>query len=651
MSMSQWMKVSLSTPISGVSTHNGRLMYLRISCFRWSRRYDAQPWEGLEVSFPQLGYWTARLHSWLWKGRFVLHGDIGLELGSRVAAALRAALGVDLTPADALIRPSAPGREADYQCNVAMSLAKTIRQPPRDVATAIVTHLDAEDMVATAEVAGPGFINFTLRQEWLETQTGRLLTDARAGIPVASVARRFAVDYGSPNVAKEMHVGHLRSSTIGDAIVRMLEFSGHEVIRRNHLGDWGTPFGMLIEHLVDEGWTSSAGDHSISDLNSFYQAARKKFDADPEFADRSRGRVVLLQSGDKQTLALWQGLVEESTRHFRKVYELLGVKLQPEDIYGESFYNPFLADTVDELERKGLTRLSDGAVCVFPPGFTNREGEPLPIIVRKRDGGYGYGATDLAGVRYWTRDRGVTDLLYVVGVPQRQHFEMIFSASEQAGWLGDDRRAVHVGFGSILGDDGKMLRTRAGRSIKLVELLQEAIDRAAGVIAERTTLSDDERGAVARAVGIGAVKYADLSSDREKDYVFEWDKMLAMEGNTSVYLQYANARILSVLRNAPEQPSSDTPILLAEPAERALALKLLQLPVAVDSAMETYSPHKLSSYLYETATAFSAFYENCPILKAPSVEVRRSRLALAQVTSKVLTLGLSLLGIEVVERL
>ncbi|WP_199433664.1 arginine--tRNA ligase [Qaidamihabitans albus] len=583
----------------------------------------------------------------------MLHGDVSVELGRRVATALKTALDVDITPAEALVRPSNRSG-TDYQCDVAMSLGKRLGRAPREVATDIVTHLDAGDLVETSEIAGPGFINLVLQRTWLEQHATALLGDDRLGVARTERPRRFAIDYSSPNVAKEMHVGHLRSSIIGDAIARLLRFEGHEVVPHNHLGDWGTPFGMLIEHLVDEGWTAAAGHdgHTISDLNGFYQEARKKFDADPDFATRARGRVVLLQGGDEQTLALWQQLVDESTRHFDKVYELLGIDLTHEDIHGESFYNPYLAEVIDELEAKELTEISDGAVCVFPPGFTNRDGDRLPLIIRKSDGGYGYATTDLATVRYWTRERGVTDLLYVVGTPQAQHFAMIFTASRQAGWLTNEHRAEHIGFGSILGEDGKTIRTRAGGSVKLVELLTEAIDRAAAIVADRSELGDEERHAVARAVGIGAVKYADLSGDRERDYTFDWDRMLAMDGNTAVYLQYANARILSVLRKAGEAPAPGTPVTLVEAAERDLLLKLLQLPAAVTSATETYLPHRLCTYLYETATAFTAFYERCPILADTTPEdLRRSRLVLAQLTSKVLTLGLSLLGIGTPQRL
>ncbi|SES36756.1 arginine--tRNA ligase [Actinokineospora terrae] len=569
------------------------------------------------------------------------HGDVGLELGARVAGALRRGLGLEITPAEAVIRPST--REGvDYQCNAAMSLAKKIGKAPREVAEAIVAHLDSADLLEVPEVAGPGFINLRLRDEWLAGRVGALVGDTRLGVAPVEQPRRFALDYSSPNVAKEMHIGHLRSTIIGDALLRLLRFAGHEVVPHNHLGDWGTPFGMLIEHLVDEGHGADSG---ISDLNRFYQQARAKFDADPTFADRARARVVALQGGDEGTLTLWRALVEESTRHFQQAYELLGILLTPGDVYGESFYNPYLDTVIDELTAKGLTEISDGAVCVFPPGFTNREAEPLPLIVRKSDGGYGYAATDMATVRYWVTERGMTDLLYVVGTPQAQHFAMIFAASRQAGYLTEAQTSVHIGFGTILGEDGKTIRTRSGESVKLADLLAEAVEQAAKTVAERSSLDSDRQAEVARAVGIGAVKYADLSNDREKDYVFTWSRMMAKEGNTSVYLQYANARCQSVLRKAGTPRFGE--VLVTDPAERALLVRLLQLPAAITAAVEGYAPHKLTGYLYDLASTFTTFYDSCPILR-PDVpdEVRASRLALTKVTSDVLVLGLDLLGIE-----
>jgi arginyl-tRNA synthetase len=574
----------------------------------------------------------------------VLHGDIGQELGHRVADAVHTALSLEITPAEALIRPSSrPG--VDYQCNAAMGLAKRLDRNPREVAAEIVAALSALDIVAPAEVAGPGFINLTLCTDFLAEHTASLLADPRLGVPLVDPPRRIAIDLSGVNVAKEMHIGHIRSTVIGDALVRLLRFAGHEVIPHNHLGDWGTPFGMLIEHLADSGFSA---EHKIGDLNVFYQEARKKFDADPEFADRSRHRVVLLQSGDTATLARWQEFVDESTRHFEEAYALLGVGLTAADSYGESFYNPYLGETVDELDHKGLTRISDGALCVFPAGFTNRDGDPLPLIMRKSDGGYGYDSTDLATVRYWTGERDATELLYVVGAPQSQHFQMVFAASRDAGWLDDEHRAVHIGFGSILGEDGKTIRTRAGGSVKLIDLLHEAVHRAAAVVRTRSDLTSVEQAEVARAVGIGAVKYADLCNDREKDYLFSWEKMLAMDGNTAVYLQYANTRIQSILRKATTGPGTE--ISLTEPAERTLALQLAQFPAAVRTTIDMYAPHKLTTYLYDLASSLSSFYENCPVLKAEPA-IQASRIALITLVSRVLTVGLDLLGIEAPARL
>jgi arginyl-tRNA synthetase len=530
-----------------------------------------------------------------------------------------------------------------------MSLAKRLGRQPRDVAAAIVSALDSADLVETPEIAGPGFINFVLRPEWLVDRVTTMAGDERLGVVPVVEQRCYALDYSSPNLAKEMHVGHVRSTIIGDSLLRLLRFAGHEVIPHNHLGDWGTPFGMLIEHLLDEGHDA---DHNISDLNAFYREARKKFDADPVFAERSRSRVVALQGGDERTLELWHVLVEESARHLQSVYRMLGIQLTRDDIYGESFYNPFLAETVAELEAMGITEVSDGAVCIFPPGFTNRDGGRLPLILRKRDGGYGYHATDMATIRYWVRERGVTDLLYVVGTPQSQHFQLLFAAARMAGYLPDGTNAEHLNFGTILGEDGRTIRTRSGDTIKLVDLLTEAVQHAAAVIAERSELDDEAQRRLAEVVGIGAVKYADLAGDREKDYVFTWSRMLATDGNTSVYLQYANARIQSVLRKAGRPPAADTPIALDVPAERALGLKLAQFPAAITAAAADFAPHKLCQYLFETASVFTTFYENCPILadSNPSA-VRESRLRLSALTSAVLTRGLDLLGIEAPERM
>lgn len=427
----------------------------------------------------------------------------------------------------------------------------------------------------------------------------------------------------------------------------MLEWLGHTVIRQNHIGEWGTPFGMLIEHLLDIGETEAAHELSVGDLNGFYRTARRKFDTDPRFADRSRTRVVLLQGGDETTLRLWRVLVEQSKAYFLTVYRLLGVTLTADDFVGESTYNDQLPSVVDELDRLGLLQESDGAQCVFPAGFANRDGNPMPIIVRKRDGGFGYGTTDLATIRHRIRTLHVDRLLYVVGLPQAQHLEMIFHTAREAGWLAPPTRAEHVGHGSVLGPDGKILRTRAGESIKLVDLLTDAVERAAEIIAEKDPdLDEAARAKVARAVGIGAVKYADLSSDRVKDYVFDYDRMLNFDGNTAPYLQYARARICSIFRRSGQEPPTGLEhVVVHEPPEHTLALQLLAFVDVVGEVEQTLEFHKLAQYLYTLATAFSRFYEHCPVLNAHG-DIRRSRLALCDLAARTLGTGLDMLGIE-----
>ncbi|MES0838279.1 arginine--tRNA ligase [Nocardiopsis tropica] len=573
-------------------------------------------------------------------------GDIGDDLGQRVVAAVSAAFDVVWTVEQAVVRPSQ--REGvDYQVNVAMALAKTLRRRSREVADELVSHLDLGDMVQSVEVAGPGFINITLSDTWLQEHAAVLAADPRLGYQPGA-QRRVIIDYSSPNMAKEMHVGHLRSTIIGDALVRFMEFAGHEVVRQNHLGDWGTPFGMLVEHLVDEGLDEQH--FSISDLNVFYKEAREKFDNVEGFSDRARARVVALQAGDPDTLVLWERLLTESKHHIEAVYELLDVKLTPEDYKGESSYQPWLNDVADELTRRGLAEISDGALCVFLEGFTGREGKPLPLIVRKRDGGFGYDATDLATIRYRAQDLKGDHLIYVVGSPQAQHFALIFAAARKAEWISSETATTHVGFGSVLGEDGRILRTRAGASLKLTDLLNEGMERAAAVVADRTDLTEAERAEIARAVGIGAIKYADLSTDRVKDYQFDWDRMLAMDGNTAVYLQYALARIRSIMRRAEQVPALGAPVVLTEQTERDLVLALSRFPGAVQTALTHLQPHRLATYLFELATQFSSFYENCPVLKSEG-QVRESRLALAAHTAAVLERGLDLLGIEAPQRL
>jgi arginyl-tRNA synthetase len=455
-------------------------------------------------------------------------------------------------------------------------------------------------------------------------------------------------------VAKEMHVGHLRSTVIGDALVRLLTFAGHEVIRENHVGDWGTPFGMLIEHLVDLGGTARVGELAAGDLTAFYREARAVFDASDEFQARSRERVVRLQAGDAETLRLWRLLVDRSAAEFQAVYDQLGVLLTPSDIVGESFYNPLLPGIVADLDALGLLVESDGARVVFPPGFAGRDGEPMPVIVQKADGGYNYTTSDLATVRDRIERLGASLLVYVVGAPQAQHFAMAWKVCELAGWLVPPARCVHVQFGNVLGDDRKMLRTRAGGTLRLADLLDEAVARARAIVDARSAgLDEHERAAVARAVGIGAVKFADLSSDRVGDYVFSWDRMLALDGFTAPYLQYAHARICSIFRRAGDGATGgDVTPTLAVPEERALAFALSGFAAAVGETAERLAPHRLCGYLFELAQAFTAFYDACPVLRDDvDADTRASRLALCGVTARTLATGLDLLGIEAPQRM
>lgn len=564
--------------------------------------------------------------------------------------AARAALGEEVA---ATFDPALRGSDrADAQANFAMALAKKLGKPPREIAQAVAAKIDAPDVVASVEVAGPGFLNLTVAPAWLGKAATHARTAERLGVAQAEVKDTIAIDYSAPNVAKEMHVGHLRSTVIGDALARTLEWRGHRVIRQNHVGDWGTPFGMLLEHLVDVTGGSGAGDDaSVGELGAFYKAARAKFDSDPTFAERSRKRVVALQSGDAETLALWKRLVAVSARYFQDVYDKLDVTLREGDICGESFYNPRLAPLCEELERSGKAVVSDGALCLFPPGFKTKEGTPLPLIVRKSDGGYGYATTDLAAIRYRLSELHATRILYVVGSPQEQHLSMVMTAAKELSWLAPPARAEHVAFGSVLGPDKKMLKSRSGDAVRLVDLLDEAVARAGAVLAEKTPeLAGAEKDALAKSIGIGAVKYADLSTDRVKDYVYDPERMVSFEGNTAGYLQYAHARIRSILRKAVEAQAAPGPIVVNEPGERKLALAILGFGAAVRSVEATLEPHRLAGYLYTLAQTFTSFYDSCPVLKSEG-DVRASRVALAELTAKTLAQGLDLLGIRAPERM
>jgi arginyl-tRNA synthetase len=573
--------------------------------------------------------------------------DIPKLLADRLAPAFAEVAG---RPVDPAVRRS---EHADYQADAALRLAKQVRRSPRDVAAEVIEKADLDGLVAKAEIAGPGFINLTLDNAALDRAVQEMAADDRLGVVADAKPQRIVVDYSAPNVAKEMHVGHLRSTIIGDAAVRLLTFLGHDVIRRNHIGDWGTPFGMLIEHMVDLGVQETSDELSVGDLGAFYKAANAQFQSDPEFATRAKQRVVKLQGGDPETLTLWRVLVEQSERYFEVIYDRLGVLLQPEDVWGESAYNDQLASVVEELTEKGLAVESEGALCVFPDGFSGRDGKPAPLILRKADGGFGYDTTDLAAIRNRARDLGADRLIYSTDLGQRMHFEMIFQAARQAGWL-DGVVAEFDGFGVVLGPDRKRLRTRAGDSIKLIDLLDEAVRRAAATVAEKAPdLPEDERADVAQMVGIGALKYADLSSDRVKDYVFDWDQMLSFEGNTGPYLQYAHARIHSVFRRGEVDPAGlrGGEVLVEHPAERALALRLGEFEGVLHRAAEGVELHRIAGYLYDLASAFTSFYEHCPVLRAEDEKTRASRLVLCDVTARTLAAGLSILGISAPPRM
>ena len=569
----------------------------------------------------------------------------------RIAAAFAKVGGAAAVGIDTAVRQS---DRADAQVNGSLALAKAMGLTPREVALKVLEIVDLKEICSDAQVAGPGFINLTFKNEFLARELMASSTGKKLGVRNATKPRKVLIDYSAPNVAKEMHVGHLRSTVIGDALVRMLTYVGNEVVRENHVGDWGTPFGMLIEHLVDLGETHAAEELSVGDLDSFYRSARKKFDESEAFQTRARTRVVALQSGDAETLRLWKLLVAESNRYFQKIYHTLGVLLEPTDVMGESAYNELLPQVTTRLGALGMMTKSDGADVVFPEGFTNRENQPLPLIIRKTDGGYNYATSDLACVIDRVERIDAELLLYVVGAPQAQHLQMIAAVATQAGWLKAPREMVHVSFGNVLGADKKMLKTRSGDTVKLDALLTEAVERAAKAVAEKNPdLTAEAQAKIARIVGIGAVKYADLSTDRIKDYTFDWDRMLSFDGNTSPYLQYAHARICSIFRRANVERASvrNFEPTISHVAERELAMKVLQFDSALWDTLDKYSPHRLCTYLYDLATSFSSFYEQCPVLKAENENEKNSRLMLCDLTARVMQAGLEVLGIESPEQM
>jgi arginyl-tRNA synthetase len=572
-----------------------------------------------------------------------------ISVSRRLADAFSVVAGTSVDP---VVRPS---DRADAQANGALAIAKTLGVQPREVAQkALDAAGDLSDILASTEIAGPGFINLVFSDDYIAQQLTLAMAENTLGVRVSDDPHTVVIDYSAPNVAKEMHVGHLRSTVIGDALVRVMGFVGHTVVRENHIGDWGTPFGMLIEHLIDLGEENAAHELGVGDLDGFYKQARAKFEASDEFKTRARQRVVMLQGGDDDTMRLWRTLVKESTRYFNKVYTQLDVLLTDDDLMGESAYNDLLSVVVDRLRDSGLLVESDGAEVVFPEGFTNRENEPLPLIIRKGDGGYNYATSDLGCVIDRVERVGARTVLYVVGAPQAQHLQMVEAVARMAKWMPEGYVMNHVSFGSVLGSDRKILKSRAGETVKLAALLDEAVVRAeAAVVEKNPDMSVADRSAIANMIGIGAVKYSDLSTDRVKDYIFDWERMLSFEGNTAPYLQYAHARICSIFRRAEVARVSVRGVTpsLAQPQERALALRLLRFDSAVWEMIDTLSPHKLCTYLFDLATDFTAFYEHCPVLKTGHEDTRESRLALCDATARVMEQGLALLGIRAPEQM
>ncbi|GAA0451959.1 arginine--tRNA ligase [Streptomyces sp. NPDC046215] len=580
--------------------------------------------------------------------------SLASSLHQRIADALSAAL-PEAGAADPLLRRS---DRADFQANGMLALAKKLKGNPRELAAKVVEQLPAGELIKDIEVSGPGFLNVTITDEAITRTLAARAADDRLGVPLAEHPGTTVIDYAQPNVAKEMHVGHLRNSVIGDAVVRILEFSGEQVVRRHHIGDWGTQFGMLIQYLIehphelDHKGGEVSGEEAMSSLNRLYKASRTLFDSDEEFKARARRRVVDLQAGDAETLALWQRFVDESKIYFYSVFEKLDVEIRDEDIVGESGYNDMLAETCRLLEESGVAVRSNGALCVFFDDVKGPDGKPSPLIVQKSDGGFGYAATDLSAIRDRVGSLKADTLLYVVDARQSLHFKMVFETARRAGWLTEGVKAVQLGFGTVLGKDGKPFKTREGETVRLVDLLDEAIDRATAVVREKAqNLTEEQIAERGAQVGIGAVKYADLSTSVSRDYKFDLDQMVSLNGDTSVYLQYAYARIQSILRKAGEARPAAHPELPLAPAERALGMHLDQFGENLAEVTASYEPHKLAGYLYQLASLYTTFYAECPVLKAETPQQVENRLFLCDLTARTLRQGMSLLGIRTPEQL
>ncbi len=575
--------------------------------------------------------------------------NICTRLDEKVKQALVAAGADKDTPA--LVKPSSRPEFGDYQANGVMGTAKKLKMNPRDLAAKVLDNLDLSEMAEKLEIAGPGFINIHLKNEWLAERLEEMLASDHLAVEKSQHPQTVVIDYSAPNLAKEMHVGHLRSTIIGDAMARLLDFIGHKVIRQNHVGDWGTQFGMLLTYMGELQDRDEELSMQLSDLEKFYQAAKIRFDEDPDFAHRARQNVVKLQSGDPEFLKLWRQFIDISLSHCDAIYETLGVLLKRSDVMPESAYNDDLANVVADLERAAMLTEDQGAKCVFMEEFKTKDGKITPMIVQKSDGGYLYATTDLAALRYRHNKLGMTRGLYFVDARQSLHLKQVFTAAKKAGFVPEETQLEHMAFGTMMGKDGTPFKTRDGGTVKLIDLLNEAQQRAFDLVTQKNPeLDEASRRSIAKTVGIGAVKYADLSKNRNSDYIFNWDTMLSFEGNTAPYLQYAYARIQSIFRKA-GKIDTNARISLNETQERQLAGKLLQLSETLETVAREGTPNLLCNYLFELAGHFMSFYEACPIMQASDEASKQSRLKLALLTAKTLKTGLGLLGIDVMERM
>jgi arginyl-tRNA synthetase len=582
------------------------------------------------------------------------------QISTRLQKASKAAFGAEVNGVRPGIVASTNPTFGDYQTNLALTLSRPLKQQPRSIAEQILKQVDLSDFCEPPEIAGPGFINLRVKKTYVEAELSKLKTDKRLGIPKVNSPQKVIIEYSSPNIAKEMHVGHLRGTIIGDSLANVYDFLGHKVIRVSHVGDWGTQFGMLIGYLKREFLGHPGGKNEaaveIADLERFYKAAKAKFDADQEFQDFARSEVVRLQSGDPDSLDAWKIFCELSSKHNRDIYERLDIKGLEDR--GESSYNKMLPVIVSDLEQVGLAVESEGAKCVFLEGYTNEAGQPLPVIIQKRDGGYNYATTDLAALRSRFLEEKIDRSLYVVDASQSDHFAQFFQVARRAGWLPEGKQAIHVPYGMVQGSDGKKLKTRSGETVKLKELLDEAVSRSQNELGARLEKdgrneSEEFKNSVAQAIGMGAVKYADLSLNRMTNYVFDFDKMLSLQGNTAPYMMYAYVRVRGIVRKSNEdieKLAASGTIVLKEPHEYELGKFLLRFDETIMAVAEELFPNRICDYLFELSQKFNQFYENCPVLSEAG-ELRNSRLLLCDVTARTIELGLSLLGIRVPERM